>query len=285
MDVRPVWRTVLGCPARRPSPGSGFRVIHSDLGGAMWIRTPDLLHAMQVRRPSCQRHHRPLPADLVHRRTRECLPVAGCWLSTWLSTISLTPAVRMPQGPLHGTRWVRRTMLQVHERRCATTSARCDRSRPTGCGSPRWHGPRALGRDLPRHARDADTCPARQGATVQIATMVISLSPATRRMSPGSLVTTAISCPADADWITAPRCASATETPVRWRMAAAVLARAASSGTSAMRRRLGNTHAGEVRSHPASTRTAVGTVTSTVAARRFRLATTWATLTTRRCLG
>ena len=32
-----------------------------------------------------------------------------------------------------------------------------------------------------------------------------------------------------------------------------------------MRRRLGNTHAGEVRSHhPASTRTAVGTTTSTV---------------------
>ena len=33
--------------------------------------------------------------------------------------------------------------------------------------------------------------------------------------------------------------------------------------------------------HPASTRTAVGTATSTVTARRFRLATTWARLTTR----
>src|ERR1035441_5755179 len=56
MDVRPVWRAALGCPASLRSLGSGFRIINSDLGGAMGIRTPDLLHAMQVRRPSCQRH-------------------------------------------------------------------------------------------------------------------------------------------------------------------------------------------------------------------------------------
>jgi hypothetical protein len=65
--------------------GSGFRISASDLGGAMGIRTPDLLHAMQVRQPACQRHHRLLPADPVHRRARECLPGAGRWLSTWLS--------------------------------------------------------------------------------------------------------------------------------------------------------------------------------------------------------
>ncbi len=62
-------------------------------------------------------------------------------------------------------------------------------------------------------------------------------------MSPGSLVTTVI-WPAGADWMTAPRCASATETPVRLRMAAAVLALAASSGMSAIRRRFGKAHAG-----------------------------------------
>jgi hypothetical protein len=56
-----------------------------ELGGAMGIRTPDLLHAMQVRQPACQERYRPLPADLVHRRARESLPVAGRWLSTWLS--------------------------------------------------------------------------------------------------------------------------------------------------------------------------------------------------------
>ena len=57
--------------------------------GAMGIRPPDLLHAMQVRQPAYQRHHRLLPADLVHPRACECLPVAGRWLSNWLSTISL----------------------------------------------------------------------------------------------------------------------------------------------------------------------------------------------------
>ena len=51
----------------------------------MGIRTPDLLHAMQVRQPACQGHQRRLPGDLVHQRARECLLVAGCWLSTWLS--------------------------------------------------------------------------------------------------------------------------------------------------------------------------------------------------------
>jgi hypothetical protein len=69
--------------------GSGFRIMLLNWGGAMGIRTPDLLHAMQVRQPACQRHHRPLPADLVHPRARGYLPGAGCWLSTWLSAISL----------------------------------------------------------------------------------------------------------------------------------------------------------------------------------------------------
>jgi hypothetical protein len=55
----------------------------------MGIRTPDLLHAMQVRQPACQRRYTPLPADPVHRRPRECLPDAACWLSTWLSAISV----------------------------------------------------------------------------------------------------------------------------------------------------------------------------------------------------
>src|ERR1019366_9782124 len=100
MDVRPVWRTVLGCPARRSSPGSGFRVIHSDLRGAMWIRTPDLLHAMQVRQPACQGRYRSLPADPVHRRARESPPVAGRWLSTWLSATSLIATVRTAEGRL-----------------------------------------------------------------------------------------------------------------------------------------------------------------------------------------
>jgi len=46
MDVRPVWRAALGCPASLRSLSSGFRIINSDLGEAMGIRTPDLLHAM-----------------------------------------------------------------------------------------------------------------------------------------------------------------------------------------------------------------------------------------------
>ena len=61
-----------------------------------------------------------------------------------------------------------------------------------------------------------------------MAATVMFLSPATSRMSPGSLVTTVI-WPWDADWMTAPRCESATETPVRSRMPAAVLALAVSS--------------------------------------------------------
>jgi hypothetical protein len=55
------------------------------------------------------------------------------------------------------------------------------------------------------------------------------LAPATRRISPGSLVTTVI-WPSDADWMTAPMCESATETPIRSRMPAAVLALTVSSG-------------------------------------------------------
>jgi hypothetical protein len=35
--------------------GSGFRIYLSDLGGAKEIRTPDLLHAMQVKQAACQR--------------------------------------------------------------------------------------------------------------------------------------------------------------------------------------------------------------------------------------
>jgi hypothetical protein len=79
--------------------------------GATETRTPDLLHAMQVRRPSCQRHHRPPPADLVHRRTRECLPVAGCWLSTWLSTIRLGTTCSNAVGETltHAPAWRRHT--------------------------------------------------------------------------------------------------------------------------------------------------------------------------------
>ena len=72
--------------------------------GAMGIRTPDLLHAMQVGQPACQGRYRPLPADLVHRRARESLPVAGRWLSTWLSATSLIATVRTPEGRLLGTR-------------------------------------------------------------------------------------------------------------------------------------------------------------------------------------
>ena len=62
------------------------------------------------------------------------------------------------------------------------------------------------------------------------------------------------------------------------------------AGTSRGERNIGDAQpAGEhprrggARSHPASTRTPVGTATSTVPARRSRLATTWARLTTRRC--
>ena len=84
--------------------------------------------------------------------------------------------------------------------------------------------------------------------------------------------------------MTAPMCESATETPVRSRMAAAVLALAVSSRRSAIRSRFGKAQAGEVRSHPASTRTAVGTTSWIATARRLRLATTWAWLTTWRCL-
>ena len=80
---------VLCCRTMPWSPRLRISKNSPDLGGAMGIRTPDLLHAMQVRQPACQQHHRPLPADPVHRRARECLPVAGCWLSTRLSTISL----------------------------------------------------------------------------------------------------------------------------------------------------------------------------------------------------
>jgi len=50
--------------------------------------------------------------------------------------------------------------------------------------------------------------------------------------------------PSDADWMTARMCESATETPIRSRMPAAVLALNVSSGQSAIRRRFGKTHAG-----------------------------------------
>jgi len=106
-----------------------------------------------------------------------------------------------------------------------------------------------------------------------MAATVMFLSPATRRISAGSLVTTVI-WPSGADWMTAPMCESATETLVRPRMPAAVLALAVSSGLSAIRRRFGKTQAGEVRSQRASTRTAVGTTTCIATARRLRLATT-----------
>ena len=84
-----------------------------------------------------------------------------------------------------------------------------------------------------------------------MAATMMFLSPATRRISPGSLVTTVI-WPSDADWMTAPMCESATETPIRSRMRAAVLALTVSTGQSAIRRRFGKTHTGEVRSQPAS---------------------------------
>jgi acetyl esterase/lipase len=54
-------------------------------------------------------------------------------------------------------------------------------------------------------------------------TMVTFLSPAIRRMSAGSLVMTEIRS-ADADWTTAPMCASATETCAACRILAAALA-------------------------------------------------------------
>jgi hypothetical protein len=34
----------------------------------------------------------------VHRRARECLPVAGCWLSTWLSAIRLGATCSNAEG-------------------------------------------------------------------------------------------------------------------------------------------------------------------------------------------
>lgn len=70
-----------------------------------------------------------------------------------------------------------------------------------------------------------------------MATTMTFMSPATRRISPGSLVTTVI-CLWGADWMTVPGCESATDqTPVRSRMPAAVLALAVSSGLSAIRSR------------------------------------------------
>ena len=91
-----------------------------------------------------------------------------------------------------------------------------------------------------------------------MAPTVMFVSPATGRISPGSLVTTVI-FPSGADWMTVPMCESATETPVRSRMPAAALALVVSSELSAIRSRFGKTHAGEVRSPPALTRTAAGT--------------------------
>src|SRR5260370_39869965 len=86
-------------------------------------------------------------------------------------------------------------------------------------------------------------------AAAQMATMTTSLSPGTTHMSAGSLVTT-VTLSADIDPMTAPTCASATETPVCTRIAAAALAWPASSGTSAIRRRVGHPHAAQVRSPP-----------------------------------
>ena len=62
-----------------------------------------------------------------------------------------------------------------------------------------------------------------------MAATVTVLSPATWRMSTGSLVTTAMRV-ARAEWMTAPMWASATETLVWVRMAAAVLAAVESRG-------------------------------------------------------
>lgn len=73
-----------------------------------------------------------------------------------------------------------------------------------------------------------------QQGPAQMPTIVMFLPSATRRMSSGSLVTT-VTCAVGADQMAAPRCASATETPVRFRMAAAALAWAASSRTSPRR--------------------------------------------------
>jgi hypothetical protein len=67
-----------------------------------------------------------------------------------------------------------------------------------------------------------------------MAATVMFLSPATRRISPGSPVTIVFRL-SGADWMTAPVCESATETPVRSRMPAAALALAVSSGLSAIR--------------------------------------------------
>lgn len=88
---------------------------------------------------------------------------------------------------------------------------------PGRLGHTIWHEGCPLGcpRVTPATLTHAPPGLAGGALTVQIATTVISLSPATRRMSPRSLVTTVICCPADVDWITAPRCASATETSVR----------------------------------------------------------------------
>ena len=93
-----------------------------------------------------------------------------------------------------------------------------------------------------------------------MAATVMFLSPATRRISPGSLVTIVIRL-SGPEWMTAPVCESATETPARSRMPAAALALAVCSGLSAIRSRFGKTRAGEVRAQPASTRTAAGTTT------------------------
>jgi hypothetical protein len=45
---------VFCCCTRASNAGSGFRNYLFELGGAKGIRTPDLLHAMQLRRPACQ---------------------------------------------------------------------------------------------------------------------------------------------------------------------------------------------------------------------------------------
>jgi Type I restriction enzyme R protein N terminus (HSDR_N) len=123
----------------------------------------------------------------------------------------------------------------------------------------------------------------------QITTTVMALSPATKRISAGSLVTT-VTRSATADPMTAPMCASATETPTpggcpRFRIAAAALACWVSSGTSAIRSRFGNAQEGAERSHPPSTRTVVGITTAIATACRFRPAMTWTWLMTWRCLG
>ena len=94
------------------------------------------------------------------------------------------------------------------------------------------------------------------GRRIQPATTAMFLSPATSRISPGSLVTTVI-WPWGADWITVPRCESAMETPVRSRISAAVLALAVSSGLSAIRSRFVKITLEMPGSQRALTRTAV----------------------------